>query len=73
MTVCILFTPQIKGAVAFHVAVFGAGSGAIYLDEVHCTGSETALLACPSSPIGLHDCNHNEDASVACTGDLVNC
>ena len=44
----------------------GDGSGPIYLDEVACTGSENALLACTSSPIGTHDCAHSEDAGVQC-------
>ena len=44
----------------------GGGSGPIYLDEVACTGSENALLACTSSPIGTHNCGHSEDAGVQC-------
>ena len=28
-----------------------------------CTGSETRLIACPSRPVGVHDC---EDAGVRC-------
>ena len=44
----------------------GGGSGPIYLSEVACTGSEIALLACISSPIGTHNCMHNEDAGVQC-------
>ena len=44
----------------------GGGSGPIYLDEVACTGSESALLACTSSPIGTHNCVHSKDAGVQC-------
>ena len=60
-----------KGAIAFTNAHFGAGSGAIYLDDVACTGSETCLLSCPSSPIGVENCGHYEDAGVACAGATV--
>ena len=63
-----------KGATAFDSAYFGEGSGPIYLDAVDCTGSEAFLLTCPSDAIGVHDCSHEEDAGVACTGDtLLNC
>ena len=44
----------------------GGGSGPIYLDDVACTGSENALLACASSPIGTNNCGHSEDAGVQC-------
>ena len=44
----------------------GGGSGPIYLDDVACTGSENALLACISSPIGTHNCVHSKDAGVRC-------
>ena len=44
----------------------GGGSGPIYLNEVACTGSENALLACTSSPIGTYYCGHSKDAGVQC-------
>ena len=57
-----------KGAMAYFRAYFGAGSGDIFLDDVDCIGSETSLLLCTSHPIGTHNCDHSEDASVACPG-----
>ncbi|XP_063963110.1 deleted in malignant brain tumors 1 protein-like [Lytechinus pictus] len=47
-------------------AHFGKGSGAIFLDEVQCNGTEIDLEHCDHDGIGVHNCAHNEDASVIC-------
>ena len=49
-------------------AYFGSGSGAILLDNVVCRGTESSLLECNTNPIGLHNCDHSEDAGVRCEG-----
>ena len=54
------------GATAVSRALFGQGTGAILLDDVRCTGSETRLVDCPSNGIGIHDCAHTEDAGIIC-------
>ena len=54
-------------ATALSSATFGQGSGAIILDNVQCTGTETRLFDCPANPVGIHNCVHSEDASVRCT------
>ena len=66
---CMNFPPT-KGAMAHGSALFGEGLGSIFLDDVSCTGSEVALLSCPSELIGIHDCGHYEDAGVACARKL---
>ena len=43
----------------------------IFLDNIHCTGSETRLLDCLHSPLGTHNCGHREDASVICQGSTA--
>ncbi|XP_033025984.1 deleted in malignant brain tumors 1 protein-like [Lacerta agilis] len=47
-------------------AAFGQGTGPIWLDDVNCQGTETALSECPASPWGINNCNHGEDAGVEC-------
>uniref|UniRef100_A0A8D0EVC8 Soluble scavenger receptor cysteine-rich domain-containing protein SSC5D n=1 Tax=Strix occidentalis caurina TaxID=311401 RepID=A0A8D0EVC8_STROC len=50
-------------------AHFGQGSGRIWLDNVNCTGTEAALSECQARPWGSNSCDHQEDASVVCSGD----
>lgn len=52
---------------SFSYANFGQGTGAIHLDDVQCSGSETSLLQCPHSSID--DCSHYEDAGLRCLGE----
>ena len=49
---------------------FGEGSGPIWYDNVDCVGNETNIAQCSHSGIGLHNCNHSQDAGVICGGKL---
>ncbi|XP_076738295.1 scavenger receptor cysteine-rich domain-containing group B protein-like [Maylandia zebra] len=51
-------------------AFFGEGTGEIWLDDVICSGSEDFLTDCPNSGFGNHNCDHSEDASVICSGEI---
>ena len=46
---------------------FGPGIGPIFLDDVNCRGSEASLDVCPHRRIGIHNCDHGEDAGVICS------
>ena len=47
-------------------AGFGEGVDPIWLDNVGCDGTEPRLIICPNIGIGVHNCQHSEDAGVEC-------
>ncbi|NXD88870.1 DMBT1 protein, partial [Halcyon senegalensis] len=53
---------------AHEEAFFGPGSDPIWMSEVQCDGTESALSDCTHSGWGQHDCYHRWDAGVTCTG-----
>ena len=59
------------GAVVHFSAFFGSGIGPIWLDNVHCSGTESRLVNCSSSRVGTHNCYHTEDAGVTCQSKLA--
>ena len=59
------------GAVAIYT--FPGGTGAIHLDDLRCTGSESRLIDCPHSGAGVHNCSHSEDAGVRCVRPRMLC
>ncbi|XP_056011221.1 deleted in malignant brain tumors 1 protein-like [Ostrea edulis] len=59
-------TPAVKGS-----AYFGAGTGQIWMDDLHCSGTELSLDTCSFRPWGSNNCGHNEDLSVICSAPAV--
>ena len=54
------------GTVAHRGAFFGSGIGPIY-GQAKCTESSTAIVDC-IFPLGIHFCDHSNDAGVTCIG-----
>ena len=52
-------------AKGYSSARFGHGTGSIVMDDVSCNGTEKELYNC--SHVKSHNCEHHEDASVACS------
>ena len=46
------------------------GSGRIHIESLLCNGTESNLLECGNSGVGVHDCSHLEDAGVICPGKV---
>ena len=55
-----------EGVEAVGNATFGQGTGWVWLDNVQCTGNETALINCSASSRGINSCTHGQDAGVRC-------
>ncbi|XP_023931956.1 fibropellin-1 [Lingula anatina] len=53
-------------ALGIQRAYFGQGNGTIWLDNVHCTGSESNIASCSHNGWESHDCSHSEDAGDIC-------
>ena len=66
------FVAQLADAIAITDGNnFGPGTGFIFLDNVGCRGNETNLDDCAHNVVGVHNCDHGEDAGVICQGSII--
>ncbi|KAM6107534.1 LOW QUALITY PROTEIN: antigen WC1.1-like [Phoenicopterus ruber ruber] len=49
---------------------FGPGSGPIWMDDVGCNGTESALSDCKHAGWGEHNCGHHRGTGVICSGSV---
>lgn len=63
-----------REALPVGAALFGQGTGQVWLRDVNCVGDEAHLLQCPATyPTGYRSkCNHGTDVGVLC-GDWRRC
>ena len=60
----------------YNSAYYEGGTGPIWLNRLHCTGSENILLDCNRAyAIGNpYGCSHSDDVKIVCPGNLqYNC
>ena len=61
-----------KATAAILRAIYGQGSGQIWLDNVNCVGTEQTIGNCSHRGWGHHYCYHWKDVSVRCSsGDVL--
>uniref|UniRef100_A0A8C9S1I2 SRCR domain-containing protein n=1 Tax=Scleropages formosus TaxID=113540 RepID=A0A8C9S1I2_SCLFO len=59
---------QLQCGTALRFTSFGPGNGSIWLGKVGCVGNESSLWDCPSAQWRQHDCGHEKDVGVVCSG-----
>ncbi|XP_049334519.1 deleted in malignant brain tumors 1 protein-like isoform X10 [Astyanax mexicanus] len=50
-------------------AAFGRGEGQVWSEELQCRGNESQIHFCPKSSSLKHNCSHDNDVGLACSGD----
>ena len=53
-------------AQSYNRARYGTGSGAVLLEDVFCTGSESRLDLCQHTNSSARNCGRSEDVGVRC-------
>lgn len=60
------------GASTYHLnAYYGEGNGPIWMDDVSCSGTESALRYCNFTGWGQVNCSHTGDVGVVCSESLT--
>lgn len=45
------------------------GTGSIWLDDLHCTGTESSIFDCNHGGMGINNCQHTEDVGISCSNN----
>lgn len=64
---CFILNVWRESSKVYCCAIYGQGSGQIWMDNVRCNGSETNIAECNHFGWGRHDCSHSEDLSINCS------
>ncbi|KAA0720894.1 Antigen WC1.1 [Triplophysa tibetana] len=67
MTDAAVVCRELSCGVPLGIVNFGSGSGQIWMDDVHCNGSESSLKNCTSNGWGVHNCYHSLDIGIICS------
>ncbi|XP_072529575.1 scavenger receptor cysteine-rich type 1 protein M130-like [Salminus brasiliensis] len=49
-------------------AAFGIGKGEVWSEELNCRGNESQISLCPTSSSLKHNCSHNSNIGIRCSG-----
>ncbi|XP_030644160.1 scavenger receptor cysteine-rich type 1 protein M130-like [Chanos chanos] len=49
-------------------AAFGKGEGEVWSEEIQCRGNESEISFCPTSSSQRHNCSHDNNVGLKCTG-----
>ena len=72
VVVCRQLGFPIIGAVASRdISMFEIPPGPVFLDQLHCRGTETSLVECSQSVHGLSECDSTDIAGVQCIGGYI--
>jgi len=52
-----------------NINTYGIGEGQMWLDDIHCYGTERHISECSHRGWGVHNCIHKEDVAVSCIRD----
>ena len=62
------FSVTSASALVLEAVPDGPRTHPIWLDDVNCNGTEGRLFDCMTTALGDHNCVHEEDAGVRCSG-----
>ncbi|KAK3599039.1 hypothetical protein CHS0354_012524 [Potamilus streckersoni] len=70
--VCRMLHLPTAGAMVVDASQFSISSSLrIWLDDVHCSGTESSISYCSHRAWGVNDCSHSEDVAVRCAGQAT--